>query len=189
MVMIATFRPDLRCETGHYDEGGHNWWIEWSLAHAVIDRLYIRWRAYETGPRFSSKLTQAVAVRGETKACRTKCITMFERVQLYRPSGCDARGYTKRLRKQEKTAAFHQLGMSLTLQLMPLDPLAVTLLYCPALAMLLRMVSHFPLCHHQMGTYFPGYLTGGFDWMPNLSAPDPTWTLPILTSASLMVCV
>ncbi|CAN0442898.1 unnamed protein product, partial [Scytosiphon promiscuus] len=38
-----------------------------------------------------------------------------------------------------------------------------------------------------MGTYFPGYLTGGFDWMPNLSAPDPTWTLPILTSASLMV--
>lgn len=39
----------------------------------------------------------------------------------------------------------------------------------------------------QMGTYFPGYLTGGLDWMSNLSAPDPTWTLPILTSASMMV--
>ena len=38
-----------------------------------------------------------------------------------------------------------------------------------------------------MGTYFPGYLTGGMDWMANLNAPDPTYTLPIITSASMIV--
>ncbi|CAM9872631.1 unnamed protein product [Scytosiphon promiscuus] len=61
--------------------------------------------------------------------------------------------------------------------------------------MFLSMFAQFPIfisifvATRDMGTYFPGYLTGGFDWMPNLSAPDPTWTLPILTSASLMLLI
>ena len=38
-----------------------------------------------------------------------------------------------------------------------------------------------------MGMYFPGYMTGGMDWMLNLSSTDPTWTLPIVTSASFVV--
>eukprot|EP00903_Cladosiphon_okamuranus_P015678 g14476.t1 len=38
-----------------------------------------------------------------------------------------------------------------------------------------------------MGTYFPGYMTGGMDWVLNLNATDPTWTLPIITSASMIL--
>ncbi|CAB1102814.1 unnamed protein product [Ectocarpus sp. CCAP 1310/34] len=59
--------------------------------------------------------------------------------------------------------------------------------------MMLSMFAQFPvfislfLATRDMGMYFPGYMTGGLDWMVNLSAPDPTWTLPILTSGSMIL--
>lgn len=40
-----------------------------------------------------------------------------------------------------------------------------------------------------MGLYFPGYATGGMDWMLDLGATDPTYVLPVLTAASMMVSV
>eukprot|EP00752_Nemacystus_decipiens_P007761 g6935.t1 len=59
--------------------------------------------------------------------------------------------------------------------------------------MILSMFAQFPvfislfLATRDMGTYFPGYMTGGMEWMSNLNVPDPTWTLPILTSASMIL--
>lgn len=40
-----------------------------------------------------------------------------------------------------------------------------------------------------MGLYFPGYATGGMDWVLDLGATDPTYVLPVLTAASMMVSV
>ncbi|CAM9592759.1 unnamed protein product [Ectocarpus fasciculatus] len=59
--------------------------------------------------------------------------------------------------------------------------------------MMLSMFAQFPvfislfLATRDMGLYFPGYMTGGLDWMANLHVPDPTWTLPILTSGSMIL--
>ena len=40
-----------------------------------------------------------------------------------------------------------------------------------------------------MGQYFPGYATGGLEWVSNLAVPDPTYILPVIACSTMVVSI
>lgn len=141
----------------------------------------------QTGlPWWASIIVVTAVVRTAVLPLNLRLMGNASRLARVQPQFTALTEQVKRARETGDTAALQHAGLRAQKLMEDADASPFKGLLGPLVQMPIALSFFFGI-RNMCNAGFPALKTGGFGWFVDLTVPDPTWVLPIMSSASMML--